>query len=97
MLGGTVKNAIDLVVPNVLSGAVFKGSSIRWSTFMPVECAVKELAQLVEEKRISIPIEKIFKFIDLKDAYKRVQEGHLRGKIIINFDKQSLDKALLAN
>lgn len=90
-----VKNAIDLVVPNVLSGAVFKGSSIRWSAFMPMECAVKEIVQLAEERKISIPIEKIFKLIDLKDAYKRVQEGHLRGKVIIHFDKQSLEKALL--
>lgn len=91
------KNAVDLVVPNILSGAVFKGSSFRWGTFMPLESGVKELAKLVEEKKMLIPIEKTFKFIDLKDAYKRVQEGHLRGKIIVTFDKLSLDKARLTN
>lgn len=91
------KNAIDLVVPNILSGAVFKGSSFRWGAFMPLENGVKELAKLVEEKKISINIEKTFKFMDLKDAYKRVQEGHLRGKVIITFDKPSLDKARLTS
>lgn len=97
LLGGMFKNAIDLVVPNVLSGAVFKGSSIRWGTFLPMESGVKELAQLVEEKKLSVHLEKTFKFMDLKDAYKRVQEGHLRGKVVITFDKPSLDKARLTN
>jgi len=90
-----VKNSIDLIVPNVLYGAVFKGSSIRWGTFMPMECGVRELAQLAENNKILVPLEKTFKFMDLKDAYKRVQEGHLRGKIVITFDKLSLDNARL--
>lgn len=95
LLGGMVKNSIDLIVPNVLYGAVFKGSSIRWGTFMPMECGVRELAQLAENNKILVPLEKTFKFMDLKDAYKRVQEGHLRGKIVITFDKLSLDNARL--
>jgi len=97
LVGGMVKNAIDLLIPNILSGAVFKGSSIRWGTFLPIECGVKELAKLAEEKKILIPLEKTFKFKDLKDAYKRVQDGHLRGKVIITFDKPSMDKARLTN
>lgn len=92
-----VKNAMDLVVPNILSGAVFKGSSIRWGTFMPVEYGVKELARLAEKNQILVPVEKMFKFMDLKDAYKRVQEGHLRGKIVVTFDKESLDNVRLTN
>lgn len=92
-----VKNAFDLVVPNILSGAVFKGSSIRWGTFLPMDNGVKELAQLVEEKKIVVPLDKTFKFMDLKDAYRKVQEGHLRGKVVITFDKPSLDKARLTN
>lgn len=97
LVGGMVKNAIDLVVPNVLSGAIFKGSSIRWGTFLPIEQGVKELAQLAEEKKILVPLEKTYKFIDLKDAYQRVLDGHLRGKIVITYDKPSLDKARLTN
>lgn len=91
------KNAIDLVIPNILSGAVFKGSSFRWGTFMPLESGVKELAKLVEENKMLVNIEKTFKFMDLKDAYQRVKEGHLRGKVIITFDKPSLDKARLTS
>lgn len=97
LVGGMVKNAIDLLAPNILSGAVFKGSSIRWGTFLPIECGIKELAKLAEEQKIIIPLEKTFKFIDLKDAYKRVQDGHLRGKVIITYDQPSMDKARLTN
>lgn len=97
MLGGMFKNAIDLVVPNILSGAVFKGSSIRWGTFMPIESGVKELAHLTEKYKMLVPLDKTFKFMDLKDAYRRVQEGHLRGKTIITFDKPSLNNARLNN
>lgn len=97
MLGGMFKNAIDLVVPNVLSGAVFKGSSIRWGTFIPIESGVKELAYLTEKHKMLVPLDKTFKFMDLKDAYRRVQEGHLRGKTVITFDKPSLNKARLTN
>lgn len=97
MLGGMVKNVIDLVVPNILSGAVFKGSSIRWGTFIPIESGVKELAHLAEKHKMVVPLDKAFKFMDLKDAYRRVQEGHLRGKIVITFDKPGLNKARLTN
>jgi len=97
LVGGMFKNAVDLVIPNILSGAVFKGSSIRWGTFVPLECGVKELAQLAEDKKILVPLEKTYTFMDLKDAYKRVNEGHLRGKIVITYDRSSLDKARLTN
>lgn len=97
MLGGMVKNAMNLVVPNVLSGAVFKGSSIRWGVFMPIESGVKELAHLAEKHKMLVPLDKTFKFMNLKDAYKRVQEGHLRGKTVITFDKPSLNEARLTN
>lgn len=92
-----IKNAIDLVTPNILSGALFKGSTIRWGAFMPLEGGVNELAKLAEEKKISVPLDKVYKFMDLKDAYRRVQDGHLRGKVVVTFDKASLDKARLTN
>lgn len=92
-----MKNAFDLVVPNILSGALFKGSTIRWGAFMPLEGGVNELVRLAEEKKMSVPIDSVYKFMDLKDAYRRVQEGHLRGKVVITFDKASLDKARLTN
>lgn len=91
MFFGMFKNAYDLVVPNVLSGAIFKGSSIRWGFFMPAESGIKELAQLAEEKKIAVPLDNVYKFADMKDAFKRVKNGHLRGKVIVTFDDTNTD------
>lgn len=87
MFCGMIKNAYDLIVPNILSGAIFKGSSIRWGYFMPVESGIKELARLAEEKKIVVPLDNVYKFSDMKDAFKRVNDGHLRGKVVVTFDE----------
>lgn len=91
MVAGMLKNAYDLVVPNIVSGAIFKGSSIRWGTFMPLESGIKELVQLAEEKKLVVPIDSVFKFADMKDAFKKVKNGHIRGKVVVTFDDTKID------
>jgi len=70
---------------------VFKGSSIRWGVFMPVESGIKELARLAEEKKMEVPLDNVYKFTDIKDAFKRVSEGHLRGKVVVTFDETKVN------
>ncbi|XP_025407138.1 reticulon-4-interacting protein 1 homolog, mitochondrial [Sipha flava] len=91
MIAGMLKNAYDLVVPNIVSGAVFKGSSIRWGTFMPLESGIKELAQLAEEKKLVVPIDSVFEFADMKDAFKKVKNGHIRGKVVVTFNDTKIN------
>lgn len=91
MIFGMIKNAFDFFIPNISSGAVFKGSSIRWGVFMPLESGIKELARLAEEKKIEVPLDNVYKFADMKDAFKRVNEGHLRGKVIVTFDETKVN------
>lgn len=91
MVAGMIKNAYDLVVPNVLSGALFKGSTIRWGAFMPIENGIKELVQLAEEKKIIVPLDNVYNFTDIKEAFKRVKNGHLRGKVIVTFDETKVN------
>lgn len=86
LCAGMIKNAYDLIVPNVLSGAVFKGSSIRWGYFMATQGGIEELARLAEEKKIIVPLDNVYKFADMKDAFRRVKDGHLRGKVVVTFD-----------
>lgn len=91
MFAGMVKNVYDMVVPNIFSGAVFKGSSIRWGYFMPAESGIKELVKLADEKKIVVPLDNVYKFSDIKEAYRRVQKGHLRGKVVVTFDATKTD------
>lgn len=76
------------MAPNVCSGAVFKGSTIRWGFFMPAESGVKELARLAAEKKITVPIDSVYKFADMKEAFGKVKGGHLRGKVVVTFDEK---------
>ncbi|VVC30914.1 Hypothetical protein CINCED_3A018034 [Cinara cedri] len=91
LIPGMVKNAYDLVVPNVLSGAVFKGATIRWGAFMPIENGIKELTQLAEEKKIVVPLDSVYNFTNIKNAFKRVKNGHLRGKVIVTCDETKVN------
>lgn len=91
MVAGMFKNAYDLIVPNLFSRAVLKGSTIRWGVFMPLERGIKELARLVEEKKIVVPLDNVYKFTDVKNAFKRVKNGHLRGKVILTFDETKVN------
>lgn len=88
MVFGMLKNAYDLVAPNVCSGIVFKGSSIRWGFFMPVERGVQELVLMAAEKKITVPIDSVYKFADMKEAFSRIKTGHLRGKLVVTFDEK---------
>lgn len=87
MFAGMIKNIYDLVAPNISSGAVFKGISIRWGFFSSTYDGIRELARLVEEKKIVVPLDSIYKFTDIKDAFRKVKNGHLRGKVILTFDE----------
>jgi len=88
MVFGMLKNVYDLVAPNVCSGAVFKGSTIRWGFFMPVERGIGELALLAAEKKITVPVDSVYGFADMKKAFGRVKAGHLRGKVAVKFDEK---------
>lgn len=87
---GMLKNIYDLVSPNIFTGAIFKGSSIRWGIFSPEKNGIRELARLAEEKKIVVPLDSIYRFTDIKDAFRRVHNGHLRGKVILTFDETKI-------
>ncbi len=54
LLYGSVKSAVDLILPNLTSGIYKKGSLIKWAFFMPCETAIKEISELVNERKVSL-------------------------------------------
>lgn len=52
ILYGSVKSAIDLLMPNLTSGVFKKGSLIKWAFFMPCETAVKEISSIVTQNKV---------------------------------------------
>ncbi len=43
-----------------------------------------ELAQLVEEGRLEVPIAKTYALEDVRDAYRELEQRHTRGKIVLH-------------
>lgn len=83
LLNGMIRNVADLVVPNLSTGAVVRGSSVRWGYFMPINAGVKEIASLIEKKKLVPVVDSTFDFAQLPEAYKKVMTGHLRGKVVV--------------
>lgn len=54
LIAGSIKSAVDLILPNVTSGVFKKGSLIKWAYFMPCEMAVKEISDLVNQKKVRL-------------------------------------------
>jgi NADPH:quinone reductase-like Zn-dependent oxidoreductase len=48
--------------------------------------ALEFLATLVESGELILPIEQTFGFDDIVAAYSRLEQGHLRGKIVVVVD-----------
>ena len=53
VVGGMVKNTVDLLVTNVKTGLTSKSSTIRWGFFLPLSNAIKEITTFVEEGKVS--------------------------------------------
>lgn len=52
LVGGMLRNAIDLVRPNVASGAVMRGASLRWGYFAPISAGIREIAHLAQRREV---------------------------------------------
>ncbi|XP_034251328.1 reticulon-4-interacting protein 1 homolog, mitochondrial [Thrips palmi] len=81
---GALKSAADLVQPNITTGALSQGATMRWGFFMPCNAALDEIQLLVEAGKVSPCIQKVFPFADLPKAYQMVLDGHLRGKVVVS-------------
>jgi NADPH:quinone reductase-like Zn-dependent oxidoreductase len=83
-LGGAIKNALAILKENVDSISNNRVVT-KWAFFMPSSCGLKEIGGLVDQGQIRPVVEKTFKFADLPLAYERIEAGHLRGKVVVEF------------
>lgn len=86
LIGGGIKSARDLITSNLSTAP----GAIRWGYFMPAQSGIQYLKTLVEHRRLLPIIDSTFTYDELPAAYRRVQEGHLRGKVVIDFSKNKL-------
>lgn len=83
LLPGMVRNALDLAECNVRSIAGQKGV-VKWGYFVPAPNGIKYLKKLIERKQLIPVIDSIYSFDKTDEAYKKVADGHLRGKVLLD-------------
>ncbi|XP_061171258.1 reticulon-4-interacting protein 1 homolog, mitochondrial-like [Saccostrea echinata] len=82
ILPGLLRSGANLTA-NVLQG--FKdGRSYRWAMFKPSSKHLQTVKQMVEKEEIKPVIDTVFPFEKADKAYEKLEEGHARGKIVIN-------------
>lgn len=85
LVAGGFKNAKDLISSNI---SAFDGNGVvKWGYFMPAENGIQYLKKLAERKKLLPVIDSTFSYDNLPEAYQKVQDGHLRGKVVIDFSK----------
>ncbi|XP_037961191.1 reticulon-4-interacting protein 1 homolog, mitochondrial isoform X2 [Teleopsis dalmanni] len=79
---GLFKNAANLVETNVKSLSN-NGGLVKWGFFTPSPNGILFLKKLIERRKLLPSIDSTFKFSQLPEAFKKVQDGHLRGKVVV--------------
>lgn len=87
LVTGGLRNFRDLVSSNLAS---LNGNGlVKWGYFMPAQNGIQYLKKLAENRKILPIIDSTFSYEAFPDAYQRVQDGHLRGKVVVDFTKTS--------
>ncbi|KAG5890844.1 hypothetical protein JTB14_016277 [Gonioctena quinquepunctata] len=60
-------------------------SSVKWGFFVPSKSGFEFVDNLIVREKIRPVIHKTFNFDNLSEAMKTVTEGHLRGKVVVDF------------
>ncbi|RUS90443.1 hypothetical protein EGW08_001784 [Elysia chlorotica] len=90
-----LKNSDEMgVVPGLFKSAISagfatlkglqSGGSVRWAAFNPNGQALDTVRRLVEQDKIRPVVQKVYPFLEAQSAYKTVNEGHLRGKVVLD-------------
>lgn len=85
LVAGGLRNARDLLTSN-LTKATGNGA-VKWGYFMPAQSGIHYLKKLAESQKLLPVIDSTFSYDALPEAYQKVQDGHLRGKVIVDFTK----------
>ncbi|GFR75909.1 reticulon-4-interacting protein 1-like protein, mitochondrial [Elysia marginata] len=84
VVAGLVKSAVTAGL-TTLKG-IQSGGSIRWAAFNPNGQALDVVRRLVEDGKIKPVVYQVFPFLEAHSAYQKVIDGHLRGKVVLDFE-----------
>ncbi|KAM7352317.1 reticulon-4-interacting protein 1, mitochondrial [Cochliomyia hominivorax] len=82
---GLLKNIGNILETNIKSVTKQNGL-VKWGFFSPAPQGIEFLKKLAEQEKLMPLIDSSFEFEQLPAAFERVQNGHLRGKVVVNID-----------
>ncbi|CAH1116802.1 unnamed protein product [Phaedon cochleariae] len=85
LLAGLVHSANDLLGANL--NRLKDSSSVRWGFFVPSRNGFEFINDLILKEKIRPVVQKVFKYNELPEAVKTVSAGHMRGKIVVDFNE----------
>ncbi|KAJ8960795.1 hypothetical protein NQ318_020091 [Aromia moschata] len=85
LMGGLAYSLSNLLDANF--GQANNGSSVKWGFFLPSRTGFEFIDKLIRKEKIQPVIHKAFGFEDLPAAFKALAQGHLRGKIVVDYNK----------
>uniref|UniRef100_A0A8C9QYI0 NAD(P)H oxidoreductase RTN4IP1, mitochondrial n=1 Tax=Scleropages formosus TaxID=113540 RepID=A0A8C9QYI0_SCLFO len=80
---GTVQTGLT-AGSKALKNLCDKGVHYRWAFFAPNGAALDQIADMVDEEQVRPVVEAEFSFSKVAQAFQKVEQGHARGKTVIN-------------
>ncbi|KAL6255121.1 hypothetical protein P5V15_013451 [Pogonomyrmex californicus] len=82
LIVGMARNLRDILKFNIPSAN--NKSCVKWGFFIPSQTGIKVLQKFVENEEIVPVVQEVYPFQELPQAYERLKQGHLRGKLVID-------------
>jgi len=81
LLAGTVSSISSLA--NMNCSTLPKGNLFSWAFFIPSSSALDVFHNLVKEDLLVPSVSSVYKFSNIEESYREVEEGHSRGKVVL--------------
>lgn len=79
---GFFKNIVNILDSNIQTISKYRALS-KWAYFVPAPQGIEYLKKQVERNKIVPCVDSVFDFDATTDAYMKIANGHLRGKVIL--------------
>lgn len=79
---GFFKNIVSILESNMQTLTKYRALS-KWAYIIPVPQGIEYLKRHVERNNITPIVDSVFEFDATSDAYQKVADGHLRGKVVL--------------
>lgn len=79
---GSLKSAFTFVKSNTQTICSHRGL-LKWGFFIPAPQGIEFIRKHVENGKLRSITDSVYEFNSMKEAFRKVADGHLRGKIIV--------------